>query len=591
GPSVSAFPPSRCYRSRPTLQVVLRFLHHVREQEHERLHFHIIGIARTHAIMLGYIVFALLFSGCSLRVYIDSEEDNSVCAFINLDLFRVLRRVNERFLSVAIDASLVAEEKFMSLLGSPKLRTLAKALTPAFLRFGGTKQDFMIFTPQNNFVNSRDFQKRSSVHQEDMCERLELPPLLEDGLKQEWAQQEVVLLKEEVDGIYKRIKFSECAVDLLYMFANCSGFDLIFGLNALLRTGVNAWDSKNAEMLLDYCESKEYNMSWELGNEPNSYEKKAGILVDGHQLGQDFVHLHNILQDSKLYHTTRLYGPDIGQPRDHHRDLLEGFLESGAKAIDACTWHHYYVNGRDASLEDFLDPEVLDTLATKTNEVLQTIDLVSPGKKVWLGETSSAYGGGAPGLSDTFVAGFMWLDKLGLAAKLGLDVIIRQVLVGSGTYHLVDANLDPLPDYWLSVLYKRLVGPEVLNAAVFTSQGVEKRRLRVYLHCTNKRSLNFRRGAVTMFALNLSNSLARMRLPPQISNTTVKAFVLEPGESGEQGLYSRSVQLNGEVLKLLDDRTLPPLQGVSLPPGEHLKLPAFSFAFYVLKDAHSPACE
>lgn len=31
----------------------------------------------------------------------------------------------------------------------------------------------------------------------------------------------------------------------------------------------------------------------------------------------------------------------------------------------------YYVNGRDTSLEDFLDPEVLDTLATKTNEVLE----------------------------------------------------------------------------------------------------------------------------------------------------------------------------------------------------------------------------
>lgn len=31
----------------------------------------------------------------------------------------------------------------------------------------------------------------------------------------------------------------------------------------------------------------------------------------------------------------------------------------------------YYVNGRDTSLDDFLDPEVLDTLATKINEVLE----------------------------------------------------------------------------------------------------------------------------------------------------------------------------------------------------------------------------
>lgn len=38
-----------------------------------------------------------------------------------------------------------------------------------------------------------------------------------------------------------------------------------------------------------------------------------------------------------------------------------------------------------------------------------------------------------------------WLDKLGLAAKLGVDVVMRQVLMGAGSYHLVDDNLDPLP--------------------------------------------------------------------------------------------------------------------------------------------------
>ena len=33
----------------------------------------------------------------------------------------------------------------------------------------------------------------------------------------------------------------------------------------------------------------------------------------------------------------------------------------------------YYVNGRDTSLEDFLDPEILDSLAIKTNEILEVI--------------------------------------------------------------------------------------------------------------------------------------------------------------------------------------------------------------------------
>ncbi|XP_029484200.1 heparanase-like isoform X2 [Oncorhynchus nerka] len=527
--------------------------------------------------MSGILILAFVISILSHRYYVGAsvrsarDEVNFESVNLNVDLSRVLKRVNERFLSVAIDASLVAEEKFMYLLTSPKLRTLAQALSPAFLRFGGTRQDFMTFNPA--FLHSNEYHKNSVFDADDLCERLELPPILEERLKQEWALQEVLLQKEDLQRKYRSVKFTEYAVDLLYSFTNCSGLDLIFGLNELLRTTGNSWDSSNARTLIQYCESKQYSMAWELGNEPNSYEKKAGIRVNGYQLGQDFIQLRGILRESKLYHDTGLYGPDISQPRDHRRDLLEG----------------YYVNGRHTSLKDFLDPEVLNTLALKTHEVMETVDLASPGKKVWLGETSSAYGGGAKGLSDTFVAGFMWLDKLGLGAKLGLDVVIRQVLIGSGTYHLVDDNLDPLPDYWLSVLYKSLVGPEVLSIEAFSILGKTK-RVRVYLHCTNKKSTNYKIGAVTLFALNLSKSPARIAVPAMVSNSTVEAFVLQSEQPGEEGLYSKSVKLNGEVLKMVDDRTLPSLQGTPLAAGEHLRLPGYSFAFYLLSEAQALAC-
>lgn len=55
-------------------------------------------------------------------------------------------------------------------------------------------------------------------------------------------------------------------MDLLHSFASCSGMDLIFGLNALLRSADNSWNSSNAGLLLQYCESRGYLMSWELGN-------------------------------------------------------------------------------------------------------------------------------------------------------------------------------------------------------------------------------------------------------------------------------------------------------------------------------------
>ncbi|XP_075938936.1 heparanase [Anarhichas minor] len=515
-------------------------------------------------------------TGSGVQLIGDPDRNSSA---VELDLSAVIHRVDRRFLSVTIDASLSSEEKFMSLLSSPKIRTLAKALSPCFLRFGGTRQDFMVFSPQRSHQDSGSSEDGS-------CDQMELPSWLEDKLKKDWTQQQLILIREDLQRKYRRVKFTEYTVDLLNSFSNCSGMDLIFGLNALLRTADNIWNSSNAASLLKYCESRRYRMSWELGNEPNSFQKKAGIRVDGYQLGRDFTRLREMMSRSRLYHDAGLFGPDVGQPRDHRADVLEGFLQTGAQAVDTCTWHHYYVNGRDTSLEDFLDPKVLDTLALKTKEVLKKVKLVSPDKPVWLGETSSAYGGGAVGLSDTFVAGFMWLDKLGLAARLGLDVVMRQVFIGSGSYHMVDENLDPLPDYWLSVLYKRLVGPEVLKVGF--SGVAQRKRVRLYLHCANKKS--YRGGAVTLISMNLGQKPASISVPAVVSSNAVEAFVLQSDQPGEEGLYSRCVKLNGDVLKMVDDKTLPDLKGTHLPPAEQLQLPAFSLNFFVLTDAAAAAC-
>ncbi|KAM3600573.1 uncharacterized protein V6R79_025293 [Siganus canaliculatus] len=494
-----------------------------------------------------------------------------------LDLSTVLHRVDRRFLSVTIDASLAAEEKFMLLLSSPKIRTLSKALSPAFLRFGGTRQDFMVFTPQRH---------QTQFPADEPCGVLALPPWLEQQLKLEWSEQQEALQREDLQRKYRRLKFTESTVDLLNAFSRCSGMDLIFGLNALLRNSDNSWNSSNARTLLQYCQDQDYRMDWELGNEPNSFEKKAGFRVDGHQLGRDFSLLRQMMSQSKTYHDARLLGPDVGQPRDHRVDLLEGFLETGAEAVDAITWHHYYVNGRDTSLEDFLDPQVLDTLALKTKEVLEEVQLVSPGKPVWLGETSSAYGGGAAGLSDSFAAGFMWMDKLGVAARLGMGVVMRQVFIGSGSYHLVDDNLDPLPDYWLSVLYKRLVGPEVLSVRPRSGFG-RTRRVRLYLHCAPS---SFGPGAVTLMTMNLNPGPSRIRLPAAAASSGVEAFVLESDQPGEDGLLSRSVTLNGVLLQMPDDESLPELGGRRLPPADHLLLPGYSLGFFVFTDAGAAGC-
>lgn len=59
-------------------------------------------------------------------------------------------------------------------------------------------------------------------------------------------------------------------------------------------------------------------------------------------------------------------------------------------------------------------------------------------------ETSDAYGGGAPGYSNRYIGTFIWLDKLGVAAKMGLHLVVRQTLF-KGFYALIDNSYAPTP--------------------------------------------------------------------------------------------------------------------------------------------------
>ena len=54
--------------------------------------------------------------------------------------------------------------------------------------------------------------------------------------------------------------------------------------------------------------------------------------------------------------------------------------------------------------------------------------------------------------------------------------------------------------------------------------------------------------------------------------------------------WNRTVRLNGKVLKLVDDRTLPDLAPKSVPGDEPLSLPPLTFGFYVIPKAFASAC-
>ncbi|XP_021252902.1 heparanase isoform X4 [Numida meleagris] len=431
-------------------------------------------------------------------------------AELQLGLREPIGAVSPAFLSLTLDASLARDPRFVALLRHPKLRALASGLSPGFLRFGGTSTDFLIFNPNKDSTWEEKVLSELQA-KGDVCRTWPSFAVVPELLLTQWPLQEKLLLAEHSWKKHKNTTITRNTLDILHTFASCSGFRLVFGLNALLRRAGLRWDSSNARQLLGYCAQRGYNISWELGNEPNSFRKKSGIYIDGFQLGQDFIHLRQLLSQHPLYQHAELYGPDVGQPRKRTQHLLRSFLKSGGKAIDSVTWHHYYVNGRSATREDFLSPDVLDSFATAVRDVLE--------------------------------------------------------------------------DYWLSLLYKRLVGTRVLEVSV---ERADVRRLRVYLHCTNPQHPKYREGDVTLFALNLYNVTQNLQLPKQLWSKSVDQYLLLP--HGKGSILSREVQLNGRLLRMVDDETLPALHEMALAPGSTLGLPAFSYGFYVIRNAKAIAC-
>ena len=265
---------------------------------------------------------------------------------------------------------------------------------------------------------------------------------------------------------------------------------------------------------------------------------------------------------------------------------LKNVVKYSKNALNALTWHQYYLNGHTCTLKDFLNVTVLETLKdeiTQLNNFLVKKGIDIP---IWLGETSSAYGGGAPGLSDRYVAGFLWLDKLGMVAALNKNyqVVIRQTFY-HGNYALIGTDLYPNPDYWVSVLYKRLVSENVIRLKIFRKSN-EERSLRLYAHCARLRN------SVTIFGLNLSDKANKFIINTGVHSNfridEVHHYIL----SANQGnLTDRSINLNGHILNILNNDFLPPLTPlITYETPNSFQLPAYGMGFWVFINSTNDLC-
>ncbi|KAM8851710.1 inactive heparanase-2 [Synchiropus picturatus] len=514
--------------------------------------------------------------------------------------------LNENFLSLQLDPSII-KDGWLDFLSSKRLVTLARGLSPGYLRFGGKRSDFLHFNNQKTLKyrgpgpdyylkNYEDDIVRSDIalDKQNGCKLANHPDIMLELQREKAATTQLVLLKEQLSNIYSNITITARSLDKLYNFADCAGLHLIFGLNGLHRNPDYSWNTSSTLSLLKYSAGKKYNISWELGNEPNAYRSMVGLTVNSTQFAQDYTRLKTLLQSVRFYNKAHLYGPNAGRPRKNALHLLDGFMKSAGSVVDAVTWQHYFMDGRVSRVEDFLKSRLLDTLTEQINKVTKVVNTHSPGKKVWLGGLGPAWTAGINNLSDTYAACFLWANTLGVAAVKGVDVVLRHSFFDYGYTHFVDQHFNPLPEYWLSLVFKRLVGPRVLAVRVAGLQRkpqpgrVIRDKLRIYAHCTSYNNHNYIRGSITIYIINLHRSRKKIKLAGTLRNKTVHQYLLQPYSN--DGLRAKHVQLNGEKLVMLDNQTFPELKPKTLRAGRTIAMPPLSIGFYVIRNMNAYAC-
>jgi heparanase len=479
----------------------------------------------------------------------------SYSATISVDELVLLGELPPEYLSFSIDASQLVGGKWWNPdaagqeMGSgtvhapvfdfnrPRLDALTAALAPAYLRVGGSESDKVFYDLTSDGLT---------------------PPAAPAGYKS-------VLTRSEWDALND--------------FVARNQLKLVFTLNAGPGPRVNgAWDPANARALAAYSAQKGYPIyAWELGNELNIFwfVHGFGAAVSPAQYQRD---LDTARELAELTPGARLAGqgsaiwPVLGEPLGFFYGYLPEYLRLAGTQVDQVSWHYYPqqsrrgpVASRRASPARLLDPRNLDEAALWALRVRDWRDAYAPGKPIWLGETGNAQFGGEPGLSDAYLGGLWWLDQLGLLARYNTQVVVRQTLSGMNYGLIADETLSPRPDYWNSLLWKRLMGPRVHPAVASGGDG----RLRAYAQSDGD-------GRLTILAINLDPARSAEVNLPGLHGRGCSAYLLSAPD-----LFGTTLLVNGVPLAIGPDNSFPQISGVSC--GETISLNPLSYGFLVIQ--------
>jgi len=430
-------------------------------------------------------------------------------------------------------------------LANARLRILARALGPAYIRIAGTWANSIYFADSDT-----------------------PPAKAPDGFKG-------VLTREQWRGV---IGFAR-ATDAQIMTS--------FAISTGVRDRSGAWTPDMARRWLAYTRAIGRAITAaEFMNEPSI----AGISgapkgYDATAYGRDFQSFRAfakkeapgmlILGPGSATETPEPWGMPPGIPGSIPTTEL---LANGGSSVDAFSYHHYgAASTRCAAahvpqtrLDDALSEQWLARTSVTYAYYAALRDRYAPGKPIWMTESADAACGGNP-WGGSFIDSFRYLDQLGRLAKQGVQVSIHNTLA-AGSYSLLDPeDFSPKANYWAALLWHRLMGATVLDAGIPLQLG-----LHVYAHCQPGRG-----GGVALLIIN--NDEARTA-SITLSGKRVRYTLSAPDTP------SMGVKLNGQLLQLGAGDRLPAMAGIA-ERSPVAKFAPHTISFLAIPEARNPACK
>jgi heparanase 1 len=306
-----------------------------------------------------------------------------------------------------------------------------------------------------------------------------------------------------------------------------------------------------------------------IGGAPDGY--------DAASFGRDIAVVRAFLEQASP--DTMLLGPgSVGEGAPTGELRSDDLLAASGPVFDAVSYHHYgalsqrctgRVPSPAARDEDALSEDWLSGADRAQSDYAELRDRFEPGRPLWITETADAACGGNPWAS-TFLDSFRYLDQLGRMARRQVQVVFHNTLAASDYGLLDETDFAPRPNYWAALLWRKLMGPVVLDPGP-----VSEPRLHLYAHC-----LRGRPGGVALLAINPDRTTSlRLDLPVAASRYDLAA----------RHLTDTRVLMNGRELRLVAGDALPALDGEAVAPGR-LDLAPASITFLAIAEAGNPAC-